>query len=197
MRKRLKAREIGLPTTSQLEKELFRVKYKARYKSLFKSTIYTLLVVVALSVLVAIFLFPVLQITGKSMRPTIIEGDIVVAVKGIEFERGDVIAFYYNNRILVKRVIATSSEWVNIDSEGNVFINGKLLDEKYITNKSLGKVDIKFPYQVPEGTYFVLGDERESSIDSRNSLIGTVPEEDIIGKIIFRVWPFKRVRIIN
>lgn len=197
MKKEANNKELNMPTTSQLEQELHRERYKFRYKKLLSSTVYTLLIVVAISVLVATLIFPVLQIYGKSMSSTLKENDIVVSVKQSKFEQGDIIAFYYNNRILVKRVIATSSEWVNIDEDGNVFVNDKLLNEPYIEEKYLGETDIKYPYQVPEGSYFVLGDERELSIDSRVSEISSVKEEDIIGRIVFRVWPIKRFGIVN
>jgi len=195
MMKKKVEKEIKLPTTSQLEKELNREKYKFRYKSLLKSTIYVLIIVVAISALVATLFFPVLQIYGESMEPTLSEGEIVVTVKKSELKQGDIIAFYHNNRILVKRIIATSSEWVNIDEEGNVFVNDKLLKEPYLEKKSYGESDISYPYQVSEESCFVLGDARENSIDSRNSLIGTVSKEDIIGKVIFRVWPIKEFGI--
>lgn len=189
--------EIILPTTSQLEQELKREKYKFRYKKSLRSTIYVLLVVVAISVIVATFMFPVLQIYGESMTPTLYEDDIVVSVKKSNFTSGDVVAFYYNNRILVKRVIAKSSDWVNIDEDGNVYVNSKLLNESYLKKKSIGDGDIKYPYQVPEGTYFVLGDDREKSIDSRNSEIGTITSDDIVGKVLFKVWPIKKIGIVN
>jgi len=197
MKKKGNEKELTLPTTSQLEKELKRVKFNSRYKKLLKSTVYVILIVVALSVLVATLFLPILQIYGNSMEPTLSEGNIVVAVKKSDFKSGDIIAFYYNNRILVKRVIATSSQWVDIDEDGNVFINNELLDEPYLKEKYYGEADIEFPYQVPEGTYFVLGDERELSVDSRNSLIGSISEEDIIGKVIFNVWPIKKIGIIK
>ena len=190
-------RNLILPTTKQLEQELQREKYNFRYKKLLKNGFYILLLVVAISTLIATFLFPVLQIYGQSMEPTLSEDDIVVSLKSSSYKKGDVIAFYYNNRILVKRVIATSSEWINIDEDGNVFVNDKLVNEPYIIKKALGKSDLDFPYQVPEGTYFVLGDERTTSIDSRNSLIGTISSEEIIGKLIFKVWPINKFALIN
>lgn len=192
-----KEKELKLPTTSELEQELHREKFKFRYKKLLKSTIYALIIVVAISVLAATLLFPVLQIYGESMEPTLVEDDIVVCIKKQEFSPGDIVAFYYNNRILVKRVIATSSQWVEIDEDGNVYVNDKLLEEDYIAEKYLGETDIEFPYQVPENSYFVLGDERKNAVDSRNSKIGTIKKSDIIGKIIFKVWPLKRFGIIN
>jgi len=197
MKKKGNEKELTLPTTSQLEKELKRVKFNSRYKKLLKSTVYVILIVVALSVLVATLVLPILQIYGSSMEPTLSEGNIVVTVKKSDFKSGDIIAFYYNNRILVKRIVAKSSEWVNIDEDGNVFINDKLLDEPYLKEKYYGEVDIEFPYQVPEDTYFVLGDERKLSVDSRNSEIGCISSEDIIGKVIFNVWPIKEFGIIN
>lgn len=197
MKKRKNEKEILLLTTEQLEKELDRVKYKSKYRRLCRSIIYILVIVIAISILLATLVFPVLRIYGGSMEPTLVSDDVVLCIKGLKFESGDIIAFYYNNRVLVKRVIATSSDWVNIDDDGNVFVNDKLLDESYIDEKYYGDVDIEFPYQVSEGSYFVLGDQRESSIDSRNSLIGSISEEDIIGKVVLRVWPMKRVGMIK
>lgn len=197
MKKKAESKELKLPTTKELETELKKEVFKFRYKSLLKSTVYALLIVIAISVIAATLFFPVLQIYGTSMAPALIEDDIVVSIKKSNFETGDIIAFYYNNRILVKRVIATSSDWVNIDEDGTVFINDKLLDEPYVKEKYLGESDIEYPYQVPEGSYFVLGDQRETSIDSRTSEIGSIKEEDIIGKVVFKVWPIKRFEIIN
>ena len=186
-----------LPTTIQLEKELERAKYKIKYNKLLKSTLYILIIVISISVLLATLLFLVLKIQGESMQPTFKHSDIVLSIKKQNYKNGDIIAFYYNNNILVKRIIATSSQWVNIDTNGNVSVDDKSLTEPYINKKSFGKSDIEYPYQVPEGTYFVLGDARESSIDSRNSIIGTISQEEIIGKIICKLWPLNRFRIIN
>ena len=197
MKKKFNYDTFILPTTSQLEKELYREKYNSRYKKLLKSTFYTLIVVFALSILVATLFFQVLQTYGNSMEPTLNEGEIVVCVKTKKFKQNDIIAFYYNNRILIKRIVATSSQWVNIDEDGNVYINNQLIEENYITKKVQGDVDIDLPYQVQENSYFVLGDKRESSIDSRNSLIGTVSQENIIGKVVLRVWPIKDIKIFN
>lgn len=197
MKKTNKQKSLELPTTKDLEKQLNQEKYNFKYKRILKSTIYALIIVASMSTLAATLIFPVLKIYGSSMSPTLIGGDIVISIKKTKFKKGDIIAFYYNNHILVKRVIATSSDWVNIDLEGNIYINNKLIEENYIEEKSFGESNIEFPYQVPEGTYFILGDKRNISIDSRNSLIGTIPQEEIIGKIIFRVWPLKRLEIIK
>ena len=182
----------------ELEDELKHEKYKKRFQFSLKNTIYSLITVAAMAVLVAVFIMPVLQIYGQSMTPTLSEGNIVLSLKGSKFETGDIVAFYYNNKILVKRVIAQSGEWVDIDNRGNVFVNGTQLDEPYITDKSIGdECDIIFPYQVPESRVFVMGDHRSVSLDSRNTAIGCVAEEVIVGKIVFKVWPLNDFGPIN
>lgn len=183
------------PTAAQLEAELKRTQYKRRYSSVLRSTIYTLIVVAALSVLVATLFLPVLQIYGTSMTPTVTAGDIVVSIKGSEFKQGDLVSFYYQNTVLVKRVIATSGDWVDIDEDGNVYVNGERLDEPYLEEgaKAYGTVTIDLPYQVGEGRIFVMGDHRATSIDSRTEEIGDVAEEYIIGKIVFRIWPLSEI----
>ena len=188
----MKQDNFDLPTSKQLEEELGRVRYRARYRNVLRSTIYTLITVAAIAVLVATLLLPVLQIYGSSMTPTLTDGDIVLTLKTTEFEQGDVVAFYYNNKILVKRVIAKSGEWVDITPEGDVYVNDKLLDEPYLTEKALGDCNIEFPYQVPESRVFVMGDHRSVSIDSRNTAVGCVAEEQIVGKLMYRVWPFSQ-----
>ncbi len=178
-----------LPQVGQLKKELKRVRYRQRYRSVIRSTIYILLAVAAVAVLVATLLLPVLRIYGSSMSPSLYEGDIVVSVKGMDFDRGDIISFYYNNKVLVKRVIAFEGEWVNLDEDGNVYINGEPLDEPYVAEKALGECDIKLPYQVPDGRVFVIGDHRATSVDSRTTTVGCVAEEQVVGRIVYRVWP--------
>lgn len=180
------------PTTEQLEGELKRVRYKSRYRSVLRSTIYSLITVAAIAVLIATLWLPVLQVYGNSMTPTLQNGEIIFTVKMSEFEPGDIISFYYNNKILIKRVIARSGEWVNMDADGNVYVNETLLDEPYLDEKAFGDCNIELPYQVPEGRVFVMGDHRSTSVDSRNSAVGCVAQEQIVGKILFRVWPLEK-----
>lgn len=177
------------PTLEQLEAELGREKYKQRYKRVLRSTVYTLVVVAAVAVLVATIWMPVLQIYGSSMTPTLNEGDIVISVKGSDFAPGDLVAFYLGNKILVKRCIAGPGQWVDIDADGNVYVDGELLDEPYLTEKALGECDITLPYQVPDNRYFCVGDHRSTSVDSRSTAVGCVSDEQIVGRIVFRVWP--------
>lgn len=182
------------PSVEMLEAELNRVKYMQHYRVVLTSTVYTLITVAAVAVLVATLWLPVLQIYGSSMTPTLQDGEIVFSVKTSDLKQGDIIAFYYNNKILVKRVIASPGEWVNICSyTGNVFVNDILLEEPYLQEKSFGDADIEFPYQVPDGKIFVMGDHRSTSVDSRHTAVGCVAEEQIVGKVVFRVWPLDQL----
>jgi signal peptidase I len=181
-----------LPTRQELEAQLQQEQYREKYHKVFRSTVYLLIVAAAVAILVVTLWMPVLQIYGTSMTPTLVDREIVVLNKGAKTETGDIIAFYYNNKILIKRVIANAGDWVDIDEDGNVSVNGQQLEEPYVTEKSLGVCDIEFPYQVPDERVFVLGDHRSVSVDSRSSQIGCVAQEQIVGKLVFRVWPFQR-----
>ena len=188
--KPIRKEPVDYPSVEQLAAELKRVKYRSRYRAVLRSTLYMLVVVAAVAVLVATIWMPVLQIYGASMTPTLSEGDIVVSIKGSDFQPGDLVAFYLGNKILVKRCIAGPGQWVNIDEDGNVSVDGKLLEEPYLTEKSLGGSNIELPYQVPDNRYFCMGDHRSTSVDSRHKEVGCVSEEQIVGKIVFRVFPF-------
>ena len=180
-----------------LQKELKREQYKSRFRKLLKSTVNALIVVAAVAALVATLILPVLQIAGTSMEPNLNDGDIVLLVKKKNLETGDLCSFYYSNKILIKRVIATPGDYIWIESDGTVFLNGNTLDEPYISEKALGECDVEFPYQVPENCYFVMGDKRETSIDSRSSVIGCIPEDQIVGKIFCKFWPLSEFEFIE
>ena len=179
----------SIPSSEQLENELIRVRYSERYRKLLKNTVYSLLVVAAISILIATLFLPVLEIYGNSMSPTLENKDIVVSVKSTDLKQGDICCLYYNNHILVKRVIGVAGDVIVMDEDGNVFVNGIMLEEPYLKDKALGECDIEFPLTVPEQAVFVLGDNRSTSVDSRNSLIGCIPIDEVVGKIVFRVWP--------
>ena len=195
MKKKFSA--VDIPATEQLEAELAREKYKKRYHSVLRSTVYTLIIVAAVAVLTATLWLPVLQIYGSSMTPTLQDGEIVFSVKTSDFAPGDIVAFYYNNKILIKRVICGPADWVNIDGDGTVYVNGTVLDEPYLVEKALGDCNIELPYQVPDGKVFVMGDHRSTSGDSRNTAVGCVAQEQVVGKIIFRIWPLNRLGIVG
>ena len=191
MRKRNKP--IDLPTTEQIEQERNRLRYQRRYSRTLKSTIAILVVVAAAAILVATLWMPVLRIYGASMVPTLEDGQIVVSVKSSSFESGDIVAFYQGNKLLIKRFIAGPADWVDIDADGNVSVNGTVLDEPYITEKAYGETNIELPYQVPDKRYFLMGDNRDVSVDSRNTAVGCVSDEQIVGKVIFRIWPLSKL----
>ncbi len=186
-----------LPSSLQLSNELTRERYRRSYAMVLRSTIYTMITVAAIAILVAVLFLPVLRIYGSSMNPTLNEGDIVLSIKGSQFKTGEIIAFYYNNKILVKRVIANTGDWVDIDEDGYVYVNGEKLDEPYLEDRAFGETDIKLPYQVPDKRIFVMGDNRSVSVDSRNTSVGCVAEEQIVGKIVYCVWPFSNFGAIQ
>ena len=192
-RRSRKKKPVVIPEIEEIERELKRERYRKRYRSTLRSTIWSLVIVAAIAILVATLWMPVLQIYGTSMSPTLTDGDILVSLKGSEFKPGDIVAFYYNNKILVKRVIAGPGDWVNIDEDGNVFINGEKLDEPYLVEKALGECDITLPYQVPESRIFVMGDHRSVSVDSRSTSVGCVAEEQIVGRLVMRLWPLNKI----
>ena len=148
-------------------------------------------------ILIVTIWMSVLKIYGSSMTPTLEEGDIVLSVKESQPEGGELIAFYLGNKILVKRCIAGPGQWVDIDENGNVYVDGELLAEPYLEEKDFGECDIELPYQVPENRYFCMGDRRSVSMDSRHTNVGCVSGEQIIGKVVFRVWPLSRIGSIG
>lgn len=186
---------VSLPTREQVEKERKLYRWKKAYINALTGTIRVLTMVAAVAALIATLVLPVLQIEGTSMEPTLKNGDIVLLTKTKDFGRGDICGFAWNNKILIKRVIGVPGDWIEIDKDGTVYLNGEKLDEPYAEQISYGECDLEFPYQVPQEQYFVLGDMRESSIDSRNTLVGCVENEQIIGKIFFRIWPFKSIQL--
>ena len=184
-----KTKELNMPSVRELDEELQRINHRSRFRQLLRSTIYTLIVVSAVAVLVAVLFMPVLRIYGNSMTPTLNEGEIVVSIKGSNIEHGDVVGVYFGSKLLIKRCIALEHQWVNIDEAGNVYVDGELIDEPYLTEKAFGECNLELPYQVPDGCIFVMGDHRETSIDSRNTSVGCIDKENVVGKIVFRVWP--------
>lgn len=187
----------SLPTKEQVETERKRYRRRKAYNKALSGTVYVLTIVAAVAVLIATLVLPVLQIEGKSMEPTLINGDIVLLTKSTTFDRGELCGFAWNNKLLIKRVIGVPGDWIEIDSDGTVYLNGDKLDEPYATRLDLGECDLEFPFQVPQEQYFVLGDMRESSIDSRSTLIGCVEKEQIVGKVLLRVWPLKAIRFFG
>jgi len=180
------------PSTGEISQELAQRSRQKNTRRVLRSTVFVLLIVAAAAILLATQLLPTLKIYGASMAPTLEEGQLVTAVRGSEYRTGDVIAFYYNNKLLVKRVIAGPGEWFNLQPDGTVYVNGVRLEEPYLEERSFGSCDLTLPYQVPEEHYFVLGDQRESSVDSRLSQVGCIPREQIVGRIVFCIYPLDR-----
>ena len=188
--------EVSLPTKKQVETERKRYRRKKAYNKALRGTVYVLTIVAAVAVLIATLILPVLQIEGTSMEPTLSNGDIVLLTKTTRFNRGDLCGFTWNNKLLIKRVIGTPGDWIEIDTDGTIYLNGEMLEEPYVEQPAFGECDLEFPFQVPQEQYFVVGDMRESYIDSRNSLIGCIPKDQIVGKVFFRVWPFNRLSFL-
>lgn len=197
MERKKNKRIAAMPEPAQLEAELKRERYKRRYRRVMRSTIYALIITAAVSVLIATLWIPILRITGSSMTPTLNDGEIVISVKGGKFDSGDLVSFYIGNKILIKRIIGLPGQWINIDNDGKVYINEQLLAEPYLEEAAFGECDIKFPYQVPENHYFVMGDHRSTSVDSRSNTVGCVSDEQIVGKIVFRIWPFGQFGLLS
>ena len=189
-------KQITIPSLEEIQKERKRIRKSDYYRQSLRSTVSVLVVVAAVAVLIATLFLPILQISGDSMSPTLEHDEIVVLLKTKDFDRGNLVGFYYQGKILLKRVIALPEDEVAIDADGNVYVNGELLEEPYVTDKGLGDCDLEFPYKVPGTGYFVLGDQRSNSVDSRNSVIGAISQEDIIGKVFVRVWPLSEIGFV-
>ena len=187
---------VYIPTLKEIQTERKRIRRKALYRKALRGTVAVLVVVAAIADLITTLFLPILQISGDSMSPTLEHDEIVILLKTKEFERGDLISFYFQGKILLKRVIGLPEDEIAIDAEGNVYVNGEILDEPYVTDKGLGDCDLEFPFKVPGTSYFVLGDQRSNSVDSRNSVIGAISRDDIIGKVFFRVWPFSKLGLV-
>lgn len=183
---------VSVPSLTEIQSERKRIRRGTYYRQALRGTVSVLLVVAAVAVLITTLFLPILQISGDSMSPTLEHDEIVVLLRTKNFERGDLVGFYYQGKILLKRVIALPEDEVAMDADGNVYVNGELLEEPYVTAKGLGDCDLEFPYKVPGTSYFVLGDRRSNSVDSRNSVIGSISRDDIIGKVFIRVWPLPK-----
>ncbi len=187
----------SIPSIDEVEAEKNRLEYRKRYRRTIRTTIYALIVVAAVSILLATLFVPVLRVSGSSMEPTLDDQDIIVLVRNGSFKTGDLVGFYYQNKLLLKRVIGCPGDVIDIDAGGNVMVNKEPLEEPYVTNKALGETDRTYPYQVPENRYFVMGDNRETSIDSRSTTIGCIEKDQVLGRVALRVWPLGKLSLIH
>ena len=197
MSEKKEVQQLEMPSVELLQGELKRTQYNRRYRRTLRTTIFSLLLVAAAAVIIAVLLLPVLQISGGSMENTLVEGDMVISLNNGKYKTGDIIGFYYNNVVLIKRVIATSGDWVDIAEDGTVTVNGVVLDEPYVEEKALGECNIKLPYQVPQGKCFVLGDNRTKRNDSGNTAVGGISNDVVVGRLLARIWPLKSFKILN
>ena len=189
-------KEVPVPSLAEIQRERKRIRRKIYYRQSLRSTVSVLVVVAAVAVLITTLFLPILQISGDSMSPTLEHDEIVILLKTKDLQQGDLVAFYFQGKILLKRIIALPEDEVVIDSDGNVYVNQQMLEEAYVTEKSLGECDLEFPYKVPGTGYFVLGDRRSNSVDSRNSVVGTITMDDMIGKVFLRVWPLSEIGLL-
>ena len=189
--------QLDMPSIEALQSELEKTRYTRRYHRTLRTTIFSLLIVAAVAVIIAVLLLPVLQISGSSMEETLNDGELVISLNNGKYEKGDIIGFYYNNVVLIKRVIAVTGDWVDISEDGTVSVNGVELVEPYVSEKALGECNITLPYQVPNGKCFVLGDHRSTSIDSRNTAVGCISNDVVVGKLLLRIWPLKSIGLVK
>ena len=190
-------RDFWVPSSEEVQEEMQRIKSQGRFSQALKSTFGTVIVVAAIAVLVAAIFLPVLRITGTSMEPLFMPGDILVAYKTDNLKRGEICTFYYNNKLIVKRVIALGGDTVDISEDGLVSVNGNELNEPYVQKNTLGLCDLEFPFEVPLGQMFLLGDNRETSVDSRSGDFGCISVEEVLGRVFLRVWPFDSFRFFG
>ncbi len=197
MAKHNEVKRAAVPTKQEVEKERKRLTYRKEYNKALRSTVNILIVVAALAALLATLLLPVLQVSGTSMEPTLVDGDILVLMKSSKLKTGDLCGFYWQNKLLLKRIIGGPGDIIDIDENGTVSVNGNKLDEPYVSELALGICDQEFPYQVPENRFFVMGDHRATSVDSRSSIVGCIETEQMVGKVALRVWPFERISMVK